>query len=148
MWGQKGVVVQSFMNPRWLLHVQSVSWCTCMLHLYELKYICRPVSFCWRATSFRLLFGANSLWAGRGFSRAAPARTRGLGSGTLTRETASFSYDKQCTCRSEAWWGQSSNIVRMIDLPVRKGIVSSTGLEKKKKHLIIIYFLLETCSFH
>jgi hypothetical protein len=45
----------------------------------------------WRATKFRLMLGAQGLWAGRDLHRATPAMTRGLGFSGLIRRTAPFS---------------------------------------------------------
>jgi hypothetical protein len=45
----------------------------------------------WRAAKFRLMLGAQGLWAGRDLYRATLAVTRGLGFSGLIRRTAPFS---------------------------------------------------------
>jgi hypothetical protein len=45
----------------------------------------------WRAAKFRLMLGAQGLWAGRDLYRATPAVTRELGFPGLIRRTAPFS---------------------------------------------------------
>jgi hypothetical protein len=57
-----------------------------IFHLIWRRHHCQ-----WRAAKFRLMLGAQGLWAGRDLYRATPAVTRDLGFSGLIRRTAPFS---------------------------------------------------------
>jgi hypothetical protein len=79
--------VLTIWNQDWL-----IDYLLFYVPLWNFLLIWRRRHYWWRAAKFRLMVGAQGLWAGRDLYRTTPAVTQGFGFSSVIRRTAPFNH--------------------------------------------------------